>query len=116
MVEQCINHRNSRYGTEDERDQFMNLHHLPGRLNEEEAAWYLGVPPSQMYILVASKLIEPLGQPAPNGPKHFAIERLDRYRCDRQWVALVNEELKKANHQKNHGRDNLSDAGKPAGN
>ena len=104
MIEQRIEHRSNRYGLEDEQDQFMSLHHLPGRLSEEEAAWYMGVPSSQMHVLIAAKLLKPLGNPAPNGPKHFAIETLDRCRSDRQWVARVNDELRRANFQKNHPR------------
>jgi hypothetical protein len=78
-----------------ERAQFLNLKHRPARLNAEEAAWYLGFQSHEIPILVAAKLLRPLGNPALNGCKYFAAEELDRLRIDASWLAKASDVIVK---------------------
>jgi hypothetical protein len=62
------------------------LQNLPARLSVEETAQVLGFQPHDIPVLVAAKLLVPLGDPAPNAPKFFAkvsvAERADTV----QWL------------------------------
>ena len=69
-----------------ERYQFINLAKLPGRLNTEETAWCLGFAAHDIPILVANKLLKPLGNPPPNGGRYFAGSDIDRLRSDSKWL------------------------------
>jgi len=57
------------------RLQFLNLRNLPARLTSEEAAWFLGFAPHAVPVLVAAGLLKPLGQPARNAVKYFAMPK-----------------------------------------
>ena len=50
----------------------LTLRRLPGVLYGNQAAIVLGVPDHDMTILVAAKIVHPLGKPARNAPKRFA--------------------------------------------
>jgi hypothetical protein len=50
----------------------LNCHRLPARLNTSEIAVLLGFQEHDIAPLVATKLLTPLGKPAPNAPKYFA--------------------------------------------
>src|SRR4051812_41108267 len=51
---------------------FLNLRHLPARLDLEQAAALLGHHPDHIPILVEGKLLKPLGNPPKNGIKWFS--------------------------------------------
>lgn len=60
-----------------DESEFLNLRRLPGRINAEQAASLLGVPPGCIPILVRYKFLEPLGNDVkPNAPKQFASVRI----------------------------------------
>ena len=69
-----------------EQSQFLNLRRLPGRVTAEEASWVLGVALSDISILVANKLLQPLGKPAPNAVRYFASSELEERRADKSWL------------------------------
>lgn len=69
-----------------ERYQFINLSKMPGRLNTEEAAWCLGFSAHDIPILVANRLLKPLGNPPPNGGRYFSGSDIDRLRLDTKWL------------------------------
>lgn len=46
--------------------------HLPARLTTDQTATLLGVRTHDIPVLVAAKILRPLGSPAPNAPKYFA--------------------------------------------
>ena len=50
----------------------LSLRHLPARLNAEEAGWLLGFTMEEITILVAKKILKPLGNPSINGRKSFS--------------------------------------------
>jgi hypothetical protein len=58
----------------DDQHQFLSLlGQLPARLTVEQAAWVLNCQPHDVPILVAARLLKPLGNPPPNGIKYFAV-------------------------------------------
>ena len=64
-------------------DRYLLRAHPPARLKASEAADLLGFHEDDMTILVRQKLIEPLGEPAHNAVKYFAlvdVEELGRVR------------------------------------
>ena len=64
-------------------ERYLLRAHPPARLKASEAADLLGFHEDDMTILVRQKLIEPLGEPAHNAVKYFAlvdVEELGRVR------------------------------------
>jgi hypothetical protein len=67
----------------------MLLGQLPARLTAEQAAWVLNCQSHDIPILVAAKLLKPLGNPPPNGIKFFSSSELAEHVKDRAWLAKV---------------------------
>jgi hypothetical protein len=65
----------------------MLLGQLPARLTAEQAAWVLNCQPHDVPILVAARLLKPLGNPPPNGIKFFATVEVNELSKDRVWLA-----------------------------
>ena len=64
-------------------ERYLLRAHPPARLKASEAADLLGFHEDDMTVLVRQKLIEPLGEPAHNAVKYFAlvdVEELGRIR------------------------------------
>jgi hypothetical protein len=74
-----------------EAQDCLKLPRLPARLDASQAAVYLGFAPHDIPVLVAAKLLKPLGKPAPNGQKYFALCDLEAYRNDREWLHAASE-------------------------
>jgi hypothetical protein len=66
---------------------FLNLVRLPGRLKCEEAAEVLGFPAHDIQILVAAKLLKPLGSPKRNAVKYFSATAIEEAARDEQWLS-----------------------------
>lgn len=63
----------------EEQHQFLTvLGHPPARLSVDQVAWALGCQAHDIPILVAARLIKPLGNPAPNAIKFFATSERQR--------------------------------------
>ena len=61
----------------EDQQQFLRLlGQLPARLTAEQAAWVLNCQPHDIPVLVAAKLLKPLGNPPANGIKFFATADL----------------------------------------
>ncbi len=58
----------------------------PARLTAEETACALGFQLHDLAVLMAAKLIKPLGQPAQNAPKFFAAKTVQELGRDEQWL------------------------------
>jgi hypothetical protein len=92
----------------EEQHQFLLLvGQPPARLTEEQAAWVLGCQPHNVPILISSRLLKPLGNPAPNGIKFFATAAVLELMKDRSWLAkmtnTVNQHWQKKNaRQRRH--------------
>jgi len=86
-------------------------HHLlglvgqpPARLTAEQVAWLLGCQAHDVPILVASKLLKPLGNPPQNGVKYFATADARDLATDRSWLVrmtnAITQHWQKKNGQK----------------
>ena len=113
----------------------MLLGRLPARLTAEQVAWVVNCQPHDVPILVAGRLLKPLGNPLPNGVKFFAASEIIELAKDRIWLVkatnALNRHWQKRNAAKkkhpadssenglvivnggdNNGRDNLSTPGR----
>ena len=75
---------------------------LPARLLAEQVAWVINCQPHDVPVLVAARLLKPLGHPAPNGVKYFATAELLELVEDRTWLAKVTNAVNQYWQKKNH--------------
>ena len=80
------------------------LNQLPARLTAEQAAWVLNCQPHDVPILVAARLLKPLGNPSPYNVKFFAASELLEQVKDRTWLAKVTNALNQHWQKKNRSR------------
>jgi hypothetical protein len=91
----------------EEQHQFLRLvGQLPARLTAEQAAWVLNCQPHDMPILVAARLLKPLGNPAANGIKFFAASELLELVKDRAWLVKVTNAVNQHWHKQNTRKKN----------
>src|SRR6266851_7184467 len=81
--------------TVQEKLALLNCRRLPGRLNTSEAALLLGFQEHDVALLVAGKLLVPLGKPAPNAPKYFAAVEIAERASDPEWLSSATKQLAK---------------------
>jgi len=65
------------------------LGQLPARLTVEQTAWVLNCQPHDVPVLVATKLLRPLGNPPANGIKFFCAADLLEQVKDRSWLVKM---------------------------
>lgn len=86
----------------EDQQQFMRLlGRLPARLTAEQSAWALNCQPHDVPILVAARLLKPLGNPSPYNVKFFATSELLEQVEDRTWLAKVTNALNQHWQNKN---------------
>src|ERR1035438_1927756 len=74
----------------EEQHQFLRLlGQLPARLTAEQVAWVLNCQSHNVPILVAARLLKPLGNPQKNGIKFFATAELLELTKDKAWLVKV---------------------------
>jgi hypothetical protein len=74
----------------EDQQRFLSLAgQLPARLTAEQAARVLGCQCHDIAILVASRLLKPLGSPPPNGVKYFARADLLETAKDKAWLVKM---------------------------
>jgi len=74
----------------DDQKRFLGLMgRLPARLTAEQAAWVLNCQAHDMPILMSSRLLKPLGNPAPNGVKFFSTADVLELAKDRAWLVKM---------------------------
>jgi len=74
----------------EEKDKFLNvLGQPPARLTVEQTAWVLNCQVHDIPIIVANRLLKPLGNPPPNGIKYFSTLEVLELTRDRSWLAKV---------------------------
>ena len=71
---------------EDQHRFLMLLGQLPARLTAEQAAWLLNCQPHDVPVLVAGRLLKPLGNPQANSIKFFATADILEQVKDRNWL------------------------------
>jgi len=93
----------------DDQNRFLALlGQLPARLTAEQASWVLNCQVSDVRILVAVKLLKPLGNPPANSVKFFATLELLELVKDRTWLARVTNALNQHWQTKNAAKKNGS--------
>jgi len=86
----------------EEQHQFLRLlGQLPARLTAEQAAWMLNCQAHDVPILVAARLLKPLGNPSPYNVKFFAASELLEQVQDRTWLARMTNALNQHWRRKN---------------
>ena len=87
--------------TAQEKFALLTCRRLPGRLNTSDAALLLGFQEHDIPPLVAAKLLNPLGKPAPNSPKYFAAMEIVERAANSEWLAKATKALAKRWQYKN---------------
>jgi hypothetical protein len=100
---------------QEEQQQFLRLvGQGPARLTVEQAAWVLNCQPHDIPALVSSRLLKPLGNPAPNSIKFFCTADVLGLLKDRTWLTKVTNTInqhwqrqnsRKRNHSRNGGQN-----------
>jgi hypothetical protein len=86
----------------DEQHQFLALvGRAPARLTVEQTAWVLGCQPHDVPILVASRLLKPLGNPPANGIKYFGTVDVLELVKDRSWLVKITNSVNQHWHRQN---------------
>jgi hypothetical protein len=86
----------------EEQQKFMSLvGQPPARLTVEQAAWVLGCQPHDIPILVAARLLRPLGNPPPNGVKFFCTSEVLELLKNRSWLAKMTSTINQYWQRKN---------------
>lgn len=80
------------------------LGRLPARLTAEQVAWVINCQPHDIPVLVAARLLKPLGNAPPNSVKYFGTLELLALMDDRTWLAkmtgAINGHWKRKNKRK----------------
>ena len=91
----------------EEQHQFLRLlGQLPARLTAEQAAWVINCQPHDIPILIAARLLKPLGNPATNDIKFFAASELLELVKDRAWLVKVTNAVNQHWHKQNPRKKN----------
>lgn len=104
----------------EEQRQLLNLAgRPPARLTARQVAWMLNFGEHDIPVLVAARLLKPLGNPPANGPKFFAEVEIRALAADRVWLAKATNAIHQywlhRNGRRNGGRSIRMSAGKDLG-
>ena len=87
---------------------------IPARLDVSATAKILGFPEHDIQILMATRKLTPLGDPAPNAPKWFSAVEIIGLAADRDWLNKATKEVSKYWRHKRERRENPGFAGRQA--
>jgi hypothetical protein len=91
----------------EDQQQFMRLlGQSPARLTAEQVAWVLNCQKSDVPILVAVRLLKPLGNPPPHSVKYYAASELLEQVEDQAWLAKVTNALNQHWQKRNANKKN----------
>jgi hypothetical protein len=78
----------------EEQNRFLALlGQVPARLSAEQTAWVLNCQPHDVPILVAARLLKPLGNAPQNSVKFFATREVMEKAQDAGWLSRVTNAL-----------------------
>jgi hypothetical protein len=97
--------------TVQEKLAVLNCRRLPARLNTSETAVVLGFQDHDIPVLVAARLLAPLGKPAQNAPKYFAAVEILEKGEDKQWLSVATKAVANRWVAKNASRQSTQAAG-----
>lgn len=86
---------------DEQRHLLSLLHRAPARLTMEQTAFVLNCQPDDISVLVAARLLKPLGNPPPNGTKFFAADEIIKLAGDRNWLSRITSTICRHWHDKN---------------
>ena len=105
-------HALQRHTMRDDQHRFLTLlGQLPARLTVEQAAWVLNCQPHDVPVLVATKLLKPLGNPPQNGTKYFATKEVLESAKDEKWLTRMTAALYQHWQKKNARKKDLMENG-----
>lgn len=84
-------------------DRFLLRAHPPARLKASEAAELLGFHEDDMTVLVRHDLIRPLGEPAHNAVKYFALADVEALGRCQESLSVATKAIYGRNRSKTHG-------------
>ena len=87
---------------EDQHRFLSLLGQLPARLTAEQAAWVFNCQPHDVPVLIAARLLKPLGNPQPNSVKYFAAVEVLEHAKDPAWLAKVTNAVSQHWRHKNN--------------
>ena len=91
----------------EEQNHFLRvLGQLPARLTAQQVAWVLNCQAHDVPVLVAARLLKPLGNPPPNSVKFFAALEVLEQANDRGWLAKMTNALNQHWQRKNAAKRN----------
>jgi hypothetical protein len=90
------------------------VRNLPARLGVGDTAKLLGFAEHDIQILMASRKLVPLGDPAPNAPKWFAAVEVIRLAADREWLNKATRDVSKYWRQKRERQGRVRPVSRPA--
>lgn len=100
----------------DDQYRFLTLMgQLPARLPAEQAAWVLACQVHDVPVLVAARLLKPLGNPAPNAVKYFSTAEVLELSKDRAWLVKMTNTISQHWHRKNQAQKGRPGPGSPGG-
>jgi hypothetical protein len=91
------------------------LGQLPFRLTGEQAGWVLNCQPHDVPVLVAARLLKPLGNPLKNGIKFFATAELLEQVKDKAWLVKVTNAVNQHWQRNNAAKKNCPAKGSQNG-
>lgn len=78
----------------DDQHRFFTIHgRLPARVTAEQAGWLLNCLPHNIPVLVAARLLKPLGNPPANSVKFFATAEILELSKDEAWLDRMTNAL-----------------------
>ena len=86
---------------EEQHRFLMLLRQLPARLTVEQAAWVINCQTHDIPILIAARLLKPLGSPPASGIKFFCTAELLELAKDRAWLTKVSSAIYQHWHRQN---------------
>lgn len=95
----------------DEQRNFLTLlGHPPVRLTVEQTAWVLNCQPHDIPVLVAARLLKPLGTPQANATKYFSAAEVVEAAKDRAWLSKLTQALASHWQEKNRRKSAVNTA------
>ena len=87
---------------------------IPARLAANQTAVLLGFQEHDIPVLVAAKLLKPLGKPVQNATKYFAACEVEELRMDSAWLSKATQRVYDHWTEKNKRKTASSQPAKPA--
>ena len=93
----------------DDQQRFLSLlGRLPARLTAEQVAWVINCQAHDVPVLVAARLLKPLGNPQPNSVKYFATTEVLELMEDRSWLAKITSAVNQYWQRKNQRKHSMA--------